>query len=72
MPCCASELETNLEHLSNSFLFRLHEYQITSLIYGYRIEELENLKYKKVRYFDKLVDELGKGQSLIKFIEVEK
>jgi hypothetical protein len=65
-------LETNLEHLSNSFLFRLHEYQITGLIYGYRIEELENLKYKKVRYFDKLVDELAKGQSLIKFIEVEK
>jgi len=65
-------LETNLEHLSNPFLFRLHAYQITGLICGYRIEELENLKYKKVRYFDKLVDELAKGQSLIKFIEVEK
>jgi len=62
----ASEFETNLEHLSNSFLFRLHEYQITGVICGYRIEELENQLTKKVRYLDKLVDELAKGKPMVK------
>src|SRR6476620_11546010 len=34
---------------------------ITGLICGYRVEELENPLTQKVRYLDKLVDELAKG-----------
>jgi hypothetical protein len=35
---------------------------ITGVICGYRIEEIDNPLTKKVRYLDKLVDELAKGR----------
>ena len=35
---------------------------ITGMICGYRIEELDNELTRKVRYLDKLVDELAKGK----------
>jgi hypothetical protein len=41
---------------------------ITGLICGYRIEEIENLLTQKVRYLDKLVDELAKGRKLEKIL----
>ena len=41
-------------------------HQITGVICGYRIEELENQLTKKVRYLDKLVDELAKGKPMVK------
>lgn len=41
---------------------------ITGVICGYRIEEIENPITKKVRYLDKLVDELAKGRKLEKIL----
>ena len=41
---------------------------ITGLICGYRIEEIENQLTKKVRYLDKLVDELAKGRKMEKIL----
>ena len=41
-------------------------HQITGLICGYRIEEIDNPLTQKVRYLDKLVDELAKGKSMEK------
>jgi hypothetical protein len=41
---------------------------ITGLICGYRIEEIENPLTKKVRYLDKLVDELAKGKKMEKIL----
>ena len=41
---------------------------ITGVICGYRIEEIENPLTKKVRYLDKLVDELAKGKALNKIL----
>ncbi|MBK8053168.1 MAG: DUF2200 domain-containing protein [Saprospiraceae bacterium] len=41
---------------------------ITGLICGYRIEEIENPLTKKVRFLDKLVDELAKGRSMDKIL----
>lgn len=40
--------------------------KITGLICGVRIEEIEDEVYRRVRYLDKLVDELAKGKSLDK------
>lgn len=37
---------------------------ITGMICGYRIEEIDNPLTKKVRYLDKLVDELAKGKAM--------
>lgn len=41
---------------------------IKGVICGYRIEELENPLTQKVRYLDKLVDELAKGKKMEKIL----
>lgn len=41
---------------------------ITGMICGYRIEELENPLTKKVRYLDKIIDELAKGKKMEKIL----
>jgi hypothetical protein len=40
--------------------------KITGTICGYRVENIENPTSQKVRYLDKIVDELAKGWSLEK------
>ncbi len=41
---------------------------ITGVICGYRIEEIEDPFMRKVRYLDKLVDELAKGRKMEKIL----
>ena len=41
---------------------------IKGVICGYRIEEIENLLTKQVRYLDKLVDELANGKKMEKIL----
>ncbi len=41
---------------------------ITGTICGYRIEEIENPLTQKVRYLDKLVDELANGKKMEKIL----
>lgn len=41
---------------------------IKGVICGYRIEEIEHLLTKKVRYLDKLVDELANGKKMEKIL----
>ena len=43
---------------------------ITGVICGYRIEEIDNPLTQKVRYLDKLVDELAKGRKMDKIPRV--
>ncbi|GMQ24993.1 DUF2200 domain-containing protein [Algoriphagus sp. oki45] len=43
---------------------------ITGLICGYRVEEIENPLTQKVRYLDKLVDELAKGKKMEKILRI--
>ena len=40
--------------------------KITGVICGYRVEEIEDDIMQKVRYLDKLVDELAKGKAIEK------
>ncbi|SJZ62957.1 DUF2200 domain-containing protein [Sediminibacterium ginsengisoli] len=42
--------------------------KITGLICGYRVEEIEDPVMQKVRYLDKLVDELAKGKAMEKIL----
>ncbi|QOY90960.1 DUF2200 domain-containing protein [Paludibaculum fermentans] len=42
--------------------------KITGLICGYRVEEIEDKLMQKVRYLDKLVDELAKGRAMDKIL----
>ena len=44
---------------------------ITGMICGYRIEEIDNVLTKQVRYLDKLVDELAKGRKMEKILRKE-
>lgn len=41
---------------------------ITGMICGYRIEDIEDPIMQKVRYMDKLVDELAKGRAMEKIL----
>lgn len=41
---------------------------ITGVICGYRVEEIEDAVMRKIRYLDKLVDELAKGKSMEKIL----
>lgn len=40
--------------------------KITGVICGYRIEEIEDPLIRKIRYLDKIVDELAKGKAMEK------
>lgn len=42
--------------------------KITGVICGYRVEEIEDKLMQKIRYLDKLVDELAKGKSMDKIL----
>lgn len=41
---------------------------ITGVICGYRVEDIQNPLTQKVRYLDKLVDELAKGRKMEKIL----
>lgn len=41
---------------------------ITGVICGYRVEEIEDKLMQKIRYLDKLVDELAKGKAMEKIL----
>jgi hypothetical protein len=42
--------------------------KITGVICGYRIEDIEDELMRKIRYMDKIVDELAKGRTMEKIL----
>lgn len=42
--------------------------KITGIICGYRVEEIEDELMQKIRYLDKLIDELAKGKAMEKIL----
>ncbi len=42
--------------------------KITGVICGYHVEEIENPLMQKIRYLDKLIDELAKGKAMEKIL----
>ena len=44
---------------------------IKGVICGYRVEEIENPLSQKIRYLDKLIDELAKGRKMEKILRTE-
>lgn len=49
---------------------RLHDNvsKITGVICGYRVEDIEDPLMQKLRYLDKLIDELAKGKAMEKIL----
>lgn len=44
---------------------------ITGVVCGVRVEEIDDPLMQKIRYLDKLVDELAKGKAMPKILRVE-
>jgi len=42
--------------------------KITGVICGYRVEEMEDKLMQKIRYLDKLIDELAQGKAMDKIL----
>ena len=42
--------------------------KITGVICGYRVEDIEHPLMQKIRYLDKLIDELAKGKTMEKIL----
>jgi hypothetical protein len=42
--------------------------KITGVICGYRVEDIEDKLMQKIRYLDKLIDELAKGKKMEKIL----
>jgi hypothetical protein len=43
-------------------------WKITGVICGYRVEDIEDPLMQKIRYLDKLIDELAKGRQMVKIL----
>jgi len=63
------ENKTDFEHFfSGAPLLNPNVSKITGVICGYRVEEIEDKLMQKVRYLDKLIDELAKGKTMEKIL----
>ena len=62
------ETKTTFADFFNHATLHPNADQIKGLICGYRIEEIPNDLTRKVRYLDKLVDELAKGRAMEKIL----
>lgn len=62
------ERKVTFEEFFNEAILHPNAHLITGLICGYRIEEIQNPLTQKVRYLDKLVDELAKGRKIEKIL----
>src|SRR5579864_5353795 len=60
--------KVNFETFFQQASLNPHAHLITGVICGYRVEEIEDPLTQKVRYLDKLVDELAKGRKMEKIL----
>jgi hypothetical protein len=62
------EDKVTFETFFNQATINENAHLIKGVICGYRIEDLDNELTQKVRYLDKLVDELAKGRKMEKIL----
>lgn len=63
------DLKTNFEDFfAQAPEFNPNVSNITGVICGHRIEEIEDPLMRKIRYLDKLIDELAKGKPMEKIL----
>ena len=65
------EAEVDFETFFKKCKLNPNAHLIKGVICGYRVEEMDDSLLKKVRYLDKLVDELAKGKKMEKILRVE-
>jgi len=62
------EAKVTFETFFNEATLNANAHLITGTICGYRIEDIENPLTQKVRYLDKVIDELAKGKKMEKIL----
>lgn len=62
--------KSTFEIFFNSAQLHINSHLIKGVICGYRIEDIENPLTRKVRFLDKLVDELAKGRKIDKIFRI--
>jgi hypothetical protein len=63
------DLKTDLEtFFARAPRINPHASKITGVVCGYRVEEIEDPLMQKIRYLDKLIDELAKGKAMEKIL----
>jgi len=62
------EAKATFEEFFKNAVLNPNSNLITGVICGYRVEEIENSLTQKVRYLDKLIDELAKGRKMEKIL----
>ena len=62
------EKKTNFETFFGEAQLNPNVSKITGVICGYRVEEIEDKLMQKIRYLDKLIDELAKGKTMEKIL----
>ncbi|MCE2612119.1 DUF2200 domain-containing protein [Flavobacteriaceae bacterium D16] len=62
------EQKINFEEFFRNAKLNPNAHLIKGVICGYRVEEIENELTQKVRYLDKLVDELARGRKMDKIL----
>lgn len=68
---CVEKNITLEQFINNAPQFNKDAKLIKGVICGYRVEDIEDPLMQKIRYMDKLVDELAKGKPLDKVIHKE-
>lgn len=62
--------ETNFENFfGNAPKLNEARKQITGVICGVRIEDIEDPLMREIRYLDKLIDELARGRAMDKILQ---
>ena len=60
--------KASFEVFFNKATLHPNAHLITGVICGYRVEDIADALMQKIRYLDKLVDELAKGQKMEKIL----
>lgn len=63
--------ETDFETFFAECTLHPNAHLIKGVICGYRVEEMDDSLMKKVRYLDKLVDELAKGKKMDQILRAD-
>ncbi|MBS1535212.1 MAG: DUF2200 domain-containing protein [Bacteroidetes bacterium] len=62
------ERKTDFETFFAEAKLHPNAHKITGVICGYRVEAIDDTLVQKVRYLDKLIDELAKGKAMEKIL----
>lgn len=63
--------EVNFEDFASNATWNPNVHLITGVICGYRVEDIEDPFMKRLRYLDKVIDELAKGKKMEKILRSE-